>query len=66
MIIKRAQSSRYDDMSTRIMKICDKLIVKPLIILSQNSIKLSHYPDVSKKVNVTSVYKQNDKLIQKY
>ena len=48
------------------MKICDKLLVKPLIILSQNSIKSSHYPDIWKKSNVIPVYKQNDKqLIQK-
>ena len=36
----------HDDISIRIKKICDKSYLKPLILLFQNSTKLSHYPDI--------------------
>ena len=36
----------YDDLFIRLIKICDKYLVKPLIILFQNSIKSFYYLDV--------------------
>ena len=39
----------HDDISTRIIKICDKSLVKPLILLFENSAKSSSYPDIWKK-----------------
>ena len=38
----------YDDISIRMIKICDKSLLKPLIILFKNSTKSSHYPDIWK------------------
>ena len=47
------------------IKIRDKSLVKPLIILFQNCIKSSHYPDIWKKSNIIPVHKKNEKqLIQ--
>ena len=36
----------HDDISIRMIKICDKSFLKPLIPLFQNSTKLSYYPDI--------------------
>ena len=57
----------HDDIFIRLIKICDKSLVKPLIILFQNFIKSSHYPDIWKKSNIIPVHKKDDKqLIQNY
>ena len=57
----------HDDISIRMIKICDESLVKLLLILFQNSIKLSHFPDIWKKSNILPVHKKNDKqLIQNY
>ena len=49
------------------IKRCDKSLVKPLIILFQNSVKSPHYPDIWKKSNIIPVHNKNDKqLIQNY
>ena len=55
----------YDDISIRMMKICDKSLLKPLIILFKNSTKSSHYPDIWKTSNITPVHKKNDKRLVK-
>ena len=51
----------YDDISVRMIKICDKSLLKPLIILFENSIKLSCYPDIWKKSNIIPVHKKRVK-----
>ena len=52
----------HDDISIRMIKICDKSILKPLILLFENSTKSSYYPDIWKKSN-----KKNDKqLVNNY
>ena len=49
------------------MKICDESLVKPSVILFQNSITSTHYPDIWKRSNIIPVHKKNDKqLIQNY
>ena len=49
------------------IKTCDRSLVKPLIILFQNSVKSSHYSDIWKKSNIIPAHKKNDKqLIQNY
>ena len=49
------------------IKICDKSLLKPLIILFENSIKSSCYPDIWKKSNVIPAHKKNDKrLVNNY
>ena len=40
----------HDSISIRMIKICDKSILKPLLILFQNSTKLSCYPDIWKNL----------------
>ena len=57
----------HDDISIRMIKICDKSILKPLILLFENSIKSSYYPDIWKKSNIIPVHKKNDKqLVNNY
>ena len=53
----------HDDISIRIIKICDESLLKPLILLFQNSAKLSYFPDMWKKSNIIPVYIKNDKQL---
>ena len=41
----------HDNISMRMIKICDKSILKLLIILFQDSDKSSYYPDIWKRSN---------------
>ena len=50
----------HDDISTRMMKICDKSLTKPLIILFKNSTKSSYYPDIWRRSNIIPVHKKTD------
>ena len=43
------------------IKICDESFLKPLILLFQNSAKLSYYPDIRKRSNIIPMHKKNDK-----
>ena len=57
----------HDEISIRMIKICDKSLLKPLIILFENSIKSSCYPDIWKKSNGIPAHKKNDKrLVNNY
>ena len=49
----------HDDISIRMIKICDKSLLKPLIVLLRNSIKSSCYPDIWQKSNFIPVHKKN-------
>ena len=42
----------HDDISIRMIKSCGKSLLKPLILLFQNSIKLSCYPNIWKRSNI--------------
>ena len=53
----------YDDISIRMIQICDKSLLEPLIILFKNSTKSSHYPDIWKRSNIIPVHKKNDKQL---
>ena len=49
------------------IKICDKQILKPLILLFINPIKSSYCPDIGKRSNIILIHKKNDKrLIDNY
>ena len=48
----------HDDISIRMIKICYRSLVKPLIVLLRNSIKPSGYPDILKKSNIIPVHKK--------
>ena len=48
----------YDNISIRMIEICDKSLTKPLIILFENSTNSSYYPDIWKRSNVVPVLKK--------
>ena len=52
----------HDDISIRIIKICGK---SPLILLFQNSAKLSYFPEIWKSSNIIPVHEKNDKQLVK-
>ena len=54
----------HDDISIRMIKICDKPLLKPLILLLANSTKLSCYHDIWKRSNIIPVHKKN--LVNNY
>ena len=57
----------HDDISIRMIKICDKSLLKPLTILFQNSTKSSCYPVIWKRSNIIAAHKKNDKqLVENY
>ena len=57
----------HDDISIRMIKICDKSLLKPLTILFQNSTKSSCYPLTWKRSNIIPAHKKNDKqLVENY
>ena len=57
----------HDDISIRMIKICDKSLFQPLTILFQNSTKSSCYPVIWKRSNIIPAHKNNDKqLVENY
>ena len=50
-----------DDISIRMIKICDNSLVKPLLLLFKKSFDNSYFPKLWKKSNIISVHKKNDK-----
>ena len=57
----------HDDISIRMIKICDKSLLKPLMLLFENSTKSSCYPDIWKRSNIIPVHKKNNKqLVNNY
>ena len=48
----------HDDISIRMIKICDKSLLKPLMLLFENSTKSSCYPDIWKRSNIIPVHKK--------
>ena len=57
----------YDDISIRMIKSCDKSLLKPLILLFKNSFQLSCYPDIWKTPNIIPAHKKSDKqLVNNY
>ena len=57
----------HDDISIRMIKICDKSLLKPLTILFKNSTSTCCYPDIWKKSHIIPAHKKNDKrLVNNY
>ena len=65
--IKRAlhvnKAHACEDISIRMIKICDQSIVKHLSIIYQNYVNTGTFPDIWKKSNVVPVHKESDKEI---
>ena len=56
----------HNGISIRMIKVCDESLLKPLLILFKNSLKLSYYPDIWKKSNIIPAHKKNDKQLLNY
>ena len=57
----------YGNLSTRMIKICDSSIVKPLSVIFCNSLNSGIFPDNWKISNIVPVHKKGNKqLIQNY
>ena len=57
----------HDDISIRMIKICDKSLLNPLTILFKNSTLSCCYPDIWKKSHIIPAHKKNDKrLVNNY
>ena len=57
----------HDMISIRMLKICVKSIIKPLLIIFKKCIEKSCFPNEWKKANFVPVHKKNDKqLLKKY
>ena len=57
----------YDDISIRLLKICDSSIVKPLLIIFKNCLQTGTFPNNWKKSNAVPIHKKGDKqLLQNY
>ena len=52
-----------DEISTRMLKICDKSITKPLFIILKNCIDQGYFPNAWKMANVIPIHKKKDKNI---
>ena len=48
----------HDDTSIRMKQICDRTLIKPLIILFQNSVKYLYYPHIWIRPNIIPVHKK--------
>ena len=51
------------DISIRMIKSCDKSLLKRLMPLFENSTKSSRYPDIWKRSNIIPIHKENDKQV---
>ena len=57
----------HDDISIRMIKICDKSLLKPLTVLFKNSTPSCCYPNIWKKSHIIPAHKKNDKrLVNNY
>ena len=53
----------HDEISVRMIKICDEALVKLLSLMNKNCIDTGVFPDIWKKSNIVPVYKRGDKQI---
>ena len=53
----------YDDISIRMLKICDKSITRPLYIIFKSCLNAGYFPKAWKKANVIPLHKKNNKNI---
>ncbi len=55
----------WDEISIRMIKICDESLLKPLMNIFQHSLSTGKFPDDWKKGNVVPIHKKGDKSIVK-
>ena len=57
----------YDDISMRLLKLCDSSIVRPLSIIFKNCLRTGTFTNNRKKSNVVPIHEKGDKqLLQNY
>ena len=59
------KAHRHDMISIRMLKICGKSIIKPLLMIYKKCLEKGHFPNELKKANVVPVHKKNDKQLLK-
>ena len=65
--LKINKAHDHDDISIRMIKICDKSLLKPLTILFKNLTSSCCYPDIWKKSHIIPAHKKTDKsLVNNY
>ena len=68
LIIKALDSSKaheYDNLSIKMIKLCEESIAIPLKIIFEDSLKCGVFPEIWKKANLVPVYKKEDKTLVK-
>ena len=55
----------HDDISIRMIKICDQSPLHLLILLFHNLLKSSYYPDIWKRSIIILIHEKSDKLLVK-
>ena len=55
----------WDDISARMLKICDESIVPPLVLIFKNALATGCFPSYWKKANIVPVHKKQEKTIIK-
>ena len=63
MSLDTNKAHRHDDLSIRMLKICDLAIIKPLSTIFRNCISHSTFPDLWKKSNICPIHKKGYKQI---
>ena len=56
------KSHGSDQISVRMLKICDSSIIKPLTIIFNSSLKSGVFPSAWKKANIIPIHKKGDKM----
>ena len=54
----------WDDISVRMIKLCDKALVFPLKLIFENCLRQGVFPEKWKKANVVPVHKKNEKNLK--
>ena len=60
-IVSLTKSHGHDRISIRMIKMCDKSILKPLMIIFRNCLNDGIFPMSWKKANITPIHKKGDK-----
>ena len=56
------KSHGFDQISVRMLKICDSSIIKPLSIIFNNALNCGVFPASWKKANIIPIHKKGDKM----
>ena len=63
--LKVNKAHGHDEVSVRILKLCESAITEPLYLIFKNCLSSNTFPDVWRKANVIPVHKECDKQVLK-